>query len=131
MITCKFCGNENNDSSTNCYICGKSLASGLINSLVGINDGDQQAQQSSYHAVNDNVPFGANPQTAARFQSDTGGGVRSGPTQESFGAQMMTGKTTTKSGSGVGTIITIILMLAVLGLLAWYIFFSPNAGGLF
>lgn len=125
MITCKFCGNENNDGAANCYICGKSLASGRINSLVGINDGEQPVQQN-YHSVSDNLPYGANAQTAARFQSDTGGGVRSGPTQETFGAQMMSGKTSEKKGSGAN-IAVIILLLIIAAVLVWYCFFSPNA----
>jgi len=125
MITCKFCGNDNNDSSTSCYICGKSLTSGRINSLVGINEPSQSAQQN-YHAINDNLPVGSNAQTAARFQSDTGGGVRSGPTQETFGAQMMSGKTGEKNKSA-SSVVIIILLLIIAGFLAWYCFFSPNA----
>ncbi len=127
MINCKFCGNENNDGMTHCYICGKPLSTGVLNTLVGINDAGQPQQHQTYHAVNDNVPYGANAQTAARFQSDTGGGVRSGPTQETFGAQMMSGKTTSGKGAGVGTIVTVVLFVAILALLAWYLFFSPYA----
>ncbi len=124
MISCKFCGNENNDSSTHCYICGKSLASGRINSLVGLNEGEQPGMQN-YHGVNDNLPVGTNSQTAARFQSDTGGGVRSGPTQETFGAQLMSGKSEKKSG-GTGAFV-LILLLVIAAVVFWYCFFSPNA----
>lgn len=125
MITCKFCGNENNDNASTCYICGKSLASGRINSLVGLNENEQPTRQTTYHSVSDNLPYGANAQTAARFQSDTGGGVRSGPTQETFGAQMMSGKTEKKSAGA--NIIPAIMLLVIVALIVWYCFFSPNA----
>lgn len=123
MISCKFCGNENMDNAQQCYICGKSLASAQINSLVNVN-GDQQ-QQSQYHGVNDNLPYGSNVQVATRFQSDTGGGAHSGPTQQSFGAQMMAGKEE-KKGSAK-TVIAVILMLAAIAALVWYLCFSDYA----
>jgi len=122
MISCKFCGNDNNDSSTHCYICGKSLASVRTAAYLESN----QAEQQNYHGVNDNLPVGSNAQVAARFQSDTGGGVRSGPTQETFGAQMMSGATEKKKSSA-GSIILIVALLAVAAFLVWYCFFSPNA----
>lgn len=123
MISCKFCGNENMDNAQQCYICGKSLASAQINSLVNVG-GDQQSQ---YHGVNDNLPYGSNVQVATRFQSDTGGGAHSGPTQQSFGAQMMAGAGEEKKKGSAKTVIAVILLLAALGLLVWYFCFSEHA----
>ena len=122
MITCKFCGNENNDNATLCYICGKSLTAGRTNSLVGMGE-DQE-----YHAVNGNLPYGTSMETAAKFQSDTGGGAHSGPTQQTFGAQMMAGQTDAKKKGGIsgGTIAAIIILLAVAAAI-WYFCFSPYA----
>ncbi len=122
MVTCKFCGNENNDNATLCYICGKSLVSARFNADM---DG---ADQTEYHGVNDTLPYGANMQVATKFQSDTGGGAHSGPTQQTFGAQMMAeqqGKKK-KGGLSVGTVFAIIfLLLAAFAI--WYFCFSPNA----
>lgn len=123
MISCKFCGNENMDNAQQCYICGKSLASAQISGLVNIGD---QPQSQQYHGVNDNLPYGSNVQVATRFQSDTGGGAHSGPTQQTFGAQMMAGTSEKKKGSAK-TVIAVILMLAALGLLVWYLCFSEYA----
>lgn len=122
MISCKFCGNDNMDNAQQCYICGKSLASAQISSLVGLG-GEQQSQQ--YHGVNDNLPYGSNVQVATRFQSDTGGGAHSGPTQQSFGAQMMANQNE-KKGSAK-TVIAVILMLAAIAALVWYLCFSDYA----
>ena len=121
MITCKFCGNDNNDNATTCYICGKSLTTGRVNSLVGL------PEEQEYHAVNDSLPYGANMQTATKFQSDTGGGAHSGPTQQTFGAQMMAGQQQKNSGGvNAGTVIAILLLIAA-AVAFWYFCLSSHA----
>ncbi len=114
-MICRFCGNENNDSSTNCYICGKSLASNIATSLVDI--GSNESNQS--YAINTQ-----NDQYANRFASDTGGGPSIGP--QSFSSRIMAGETTKKSG-GAGSVVIVILLLLALAAGGWYLFLSDNA----
>ncbi|MBE6753952.1 MAG: hypothetical protein E7559_06340 [Ruminococcaceae bacterium] len=114
-MICKFCGNENNDSATHCYICGKALVSAIATSLVDIGTSDGS---EGYAIQNQNDPH------ANRFASDTGGGPLVGP--QSFSAQIMAGEST-KKGSGVGGIAFVIILLVALLAAAWFLFLSQNA----
>ncbi len=112
-MICKFCGNENHDEMQYCAICGKELQNTLLNSLVGINP------DGSFNNGNYNATLGGVPQKG--FE-DTGGGAASGPRQSE------TDKYYEERGSSVGTIIaTIIAVLALLGVAAYFMIFANNA----
>ena len=113
-MICRFCGNENNDSSLNCFICGKPLSSNIANSLVDLNDDNN----NTYAINNQNDPY------ANRFASDTGGGPSIGP--QSFSAQIMAGETTKKS-SGVAGVAALIIFIIALLAAAWYFVLRDGA----
>ena len=116
-MICRFCGNENNDSSVNCFICGKPLQSNIATSLVDIG-GDGGAGSGAYAINNQNDPY------ANRFASDTGGGPSIGP--QSFSAQIMAGETT-KQSNGTGGVAIALLVIALLAALAWFLIFRNGA----
>ena len=115
-MICRFCGNENNDSSVNCFICGKPLQSNIATSLVNLGGGDENT--GTYAINNQNDPY------ANRFASDTGGGPSIGP--QSFSAQIMAGETTKKSG-GTSSLLIVILILAALAALVWFLLLRDGA----
>lgn len=118
-MQCKFCGNENNENATNCFICGKPLtpnyAINLVNIGTATNSGDVGYGNANAHSINNNVH-------ANRFASDTGGGPAVGP--QSFSAKIMEEDTGKKGSSGAIIAILVILLVAALG---YYLFFSPYA----
>ena len=115
-MVCRFCGNENNDSSVNCFICGKPLQSNIATSLVNL--GGDDSSTGTYAINNQNDPY------ANRFASDTGGGPSIGP--QSFSAQIMAGETTKKSG-GTSSLLIVILILAALAALVWFLVLRQGA----
>lgn len=115
-MVCRFCGNENNDSSVNCFICGKPLQSNIATSLVDLS-GDGSST-GTYAINNQNDPY------ANRFASDTGGGPSIGP--QSFSAQIMAGETTKKSG-GTSSLLIVVLILAALAALVWFLLLRQGA----
>ena len=114
-MICRFCGNENNDSSVNCFICGKPLQSNIATSLDNISGEDTSG---TYAINNQNDPY------ANRFASDTGGGPSIGP--QSFSAQIMAGETTKKSG-GPSSLLIVLAILVLLGVLVWFLLFRNGA----
>lgn len=113
-MICKFCGNDNNDSSDHCFICGKPLVSNIATNLADIPN-----ETPGAYAIQTQNEAHAN-----RFASDTGGGPMVGP--QSFSAQIMAGETTKKS-SGVAGIAFVIILLVALVAAAWFLFLSKNA----
>ena len=113
-MICKFCGNENPDEMQFCSICGKELQNTLLRNLVGINP-DGTLDTGNY-----NSSLGGVPQKG--FE-DTGGGAASGPR-----AAQQADSYYEKNGSSVGTIIaTVIAVLALLGVAAYFMIFANNA----
>ena len=112
-MICKFCGNENPDEMQYCSICGKELQNTLLRSLVGINP------DGTFNTGTDNAALGG---IAHKGFEDTGGGAASGPRQSN------SDKYYEDRGSSAGTIIaTIIAIIALLGVAAYFLIFANNA----
>ena len=111
MITCKFCGNENPDEFQHCEICGKELRNALLNSLVSFNE------DGTVNTGDNNTALGGVPKKG--FE-DTGGGAASGPRRITEEDE--------EEGSSVGTTIaTILAILVLIGVCAYFLIFANNA----
>ncbi|MBQ9994085.1 MAG: hypothetical protein IJP17_05175 [Clostridia bacterium] len=118
-MICRFCGNENNDRSTNCYICGKALTNTLPSSLVDIKSHAQAQPQSGVGRLYQSGSYSVSPPPNHNLINDTGGGAQSGPQQ--FGNQILAGETT--QGKSKLAIVLIVVLLIIVAALAWYILF--------